>query len=141
MIEKLLEEGQTFDAVCALEIVEHVADPVQFIQTVSKLVRPGGFLFLSTINRTPLAYFGTIFMAERVLGWVPKGTHSLEKFITPEELKRYVEQPQTSSGQGEHSLKVVDISGMVYNPLSRKWSIEKAAGTPAMNYILTAVKV
>ncbi|QRV88802.1 methyltransferase domain protein [Ceratobasidium sp. AG-Ba] len=84
--EELVREGAQFDAVCAMEVVEHVDRPSEFLRNCGQLVKPGGHLFLSTIARTPIAYFLSILMAENVLGIVERGTHTHSKFINPSEL-------------------------------------------------------
>ncbi|KAG8732213.1 Hexaprenyldihydroxybenzoate methyltransferase, mitochondrial [Ceratobasidium sp. 428] len=84
--EELVQEGAQFDAVCAMEVVEHVDQPSEFLRNCGKLVKPGGHLFLSTIARTPVSYFLSILMAEHVLGLVERGTHTHSKFVNPSEL-------------------------------------------------------
>jgi ubiquinone biosynthesis O-methyltransferase len=83
--EELVKQNRQFDAVCALEIIEHVLDPKDFVKNCSKLtkarlglMKTNGFMFFSTINRTPISYLGTIILAENILNWVPKGTHTFE---------------------------------------------------------------
>lgn len=84
--EDLAAEGARFDVVCALEIIEHTADPPAFLRLAAELVRPGGLLILSTLNRTPQAYALGVVAAERVLRWLPAGTHDFAKFLKPEEM-------------------------------------------------------
>ncbi|KAJ3195438.1 Vacuolar protein sorting-associated protein 8 [Irineochytrium annulatum] len=93
----------SFDVVCALEIVEHVKDAKDFIGTCVGLVKPGGLAMVSTINRTPAARVFTVYMAENVLSWVPKGTHDPAKYVTPSELTNYIEQA---------GAKMVDTTGI-----------------------------
>ena len=81
------EPSPQFDVVCSLEVVEHVANPQQFVSTLNALVRPGGLLFISTINRTALSWALTIGLAEYALGWVSRGTHEWNKYVTVEELR------------------------------------------------------
>jgi len=75
--EQLVAEGLTFDAVLSLEVIEHVADPRAFVASLAALVRPGGLLVVSTINRTPTSYALGVLAAEHVLRWVPAGTHEV----------------------------------------------------------------
>jgi 2-polyprenyl-6-hydroxyphenyl methylase/3-demethylubiquinone-9 3-methyltransferase len=131
--EDLVNEKRLFDSICALEILEHVSDPQDFINSCFKLIKPGGILFFSTINRTPISYLATIALAEHVLKWVPPGTHQYEKYITPFELEAFV---LNAGGT------VLDTTGMVYNPFLNKWSLASGKGCAdlAMNYIVTARK-
>ncbi len=89
-VEELAAEGRQYDAAVCLEVVEHVPDPAAFIKECARLVRPGGMLILSTINRTFKAYALAIVGAEYVLGWLPRGTHDWNRFITPDELSRHI---------------------------------------------------
>lgn len=120
--EALVEESKQFDVVCSMEVIEHVDHPAAFLDTCSRLVKPNGHLFLSTIARTPLAYFLTIFMAEKVLGKVSQGTHTYSKYINPSEL---VEHFQTRGWitSDVPTRTQAEVRGMVYNPLSAKWSL------------------
>jgi len=127
-IEDLAAEGLTFDAVVCLEVVEHVPDPAAFLKTLAGLVRPGGLMLLSTINRTLKAYFLAIIGGEYVLRWLPIGTHQWDRFVTPEELGRYVEAA---------GLRAPVCKGLVYNPLSDVWSVD--ADTD-VNYLASAAK-
>lgn len=129
----MVNQGHAFDSVCALEILEHVTDPQEFINSCFKLVKPGGLLFFSTINRTPISYLATIALAEHILKWVPPGTHQHDKYITPIELEGFV---LNAGGL------VLDTTGMVYNPLMDKWTLAsgKSCADLAMNYIVTARK-
>lgn len=114
--EALVEQGRNFDAVLLLEVVEHVQDVPAFVATVAKLVRPGGLMILSTVNRTLKAYALAIFAAEYVLRWVPVGTHQWDRFVTPYELNTALRKagfvPQ-------------DVTGMIYNPLSDEWRLSR----------------
>ena len=127
--ETLLDEGATFDAVTCLEVVEHVPDVPAFLAVVEKLVRPGGVLVLSTLNRTLKSYLLAIVGAEYVLRWLPVGTHEWSKFVTPEELGRHVEALGLAS---------VSTRGLVYEPLRDVWSLSKDTD---VNYLLAAVKL
>ncbi len=151
--ESLLERGELFDLVCSVEVVEHVENPRKFVETLCNLVKPGGSLVLSTINRTQLSYFMAIFMAERVLGFAPPGTHEWNKFLTPQELKAFVEEsafiaPENArinegEAAGEKSpsrpslgFQVDCLNGMVYNPLGNSWSLSEK--NLEVNFILSA---
>ncbi|MGA7117538.1 MAG: bifunctional 2-polyprenyl-6-hydroxyphenol methylase/3-demethylubiquinol 3-O-methyltransferase UbiG [Hyphomicrobium sp.] len=114
MVEELAAEGLQFDAVVSLEVVEHVPDVGAFVKTCASLVRPGGALVLSTINRNLKSYALAIVAAEYVLGWLPRGTHQWDRFVTPEELARFV----TAAGMGSPTFK-----GIVYDPLKDTWSL------------------
>jgi 2-polyprenyl-6-hydroxyphenyl methylase/3-demethylubiquinone-9 3-methyltransferase len=122
------ERPASFDVVLALEIIEHVADVAVFLSAVSALAKPGGLVVLSTINRTPQARALAIFAAEKVLRWLPEGSHHYEKLITPVELSAALE----SAG-----LEPSPAIGLAFNPLTRIWS---AGDDVAMNYIMTARK-
>ena len=126
--EDLVAEAATFDVVVCLEVVEHVPDVAAFLQVVGQLVRPGGLLILSTLNRTLKAYALAIIGAEYVLRWLPVGTHQWERFVTPDELARYVR---------DAGLDAPAFEGMVYNPLSDLWSL--SADTD-VNYLAAAAK-
>ncbi len=84
--EQIESEGHSYDIVTAMEVIEHVNEPLEFLSCISRLVKPGGHLFLSTISRTAFAYFLTIFMAEHVMRLVTPGTHTHSQYIKPEEL-------------------------------------------------------
>jgi 2-polyprenyl-6-hydroxyphenyl methylase/3-demethylubiquinone-9 3-methyltransferase len=122
------ERGETFDVVLAMEVVEHVADVAAFVRACGEAVRPGGLLGLATINRTLRAFALAIVGAEYVLGWLPRGTHRWEKFVTPEELTLTVEAA---------GLVVTDLEGVVYNPLRDQWSLSRDT---AVNYMALAAK-
>lgn len=126
--ETLVAEGRTFDAVLCLEVVEHVPDPAAFVKTCAALVRPGGVLILSTINRTLKAYALAIVGAEYVLRWLPVGTHRWDRFITTSELEDHVR----NSG-----LRVWETRGLVYNPLRDSWSL---GNDTDVNYMMSAAK-
>ncbi len=114
--EALAESGAQFDIVLALEIVEHVADVDLFLRSCGRMVKPGGLLFLSTLNRTAKAWALAIAGAEYVLGWLPRGTHDWKKFLKPSEVAR---------GLRAGGIEPREIVGVVYAPLSRKWSLNK----------------
>ncbi len=127
-VEDLAADGKAFDAVTCLEVVEHVPDVGAFLAQCGALVRPGGLMVLSTINRTPASYALAIVAAEYVLGWLPRGTHQWERFVTPDELARHLmaaglERPRTE--------------GIVYEPWRGEWRLGADIG---VNYMAAAGK-
>jgi len=124
--EDVAAKGETFDVVLALEIVEHVADLHAFCDACAALVKPGGLLIVSTINRTLRARALAIGAAEKILHWAPEGTHEFEKLVTPDELRGAL-----------HALKVEGPFGMSFSPLSRQWAMSSDAG---MNYFMVGVR-
>ncbi|KAG1808719.1 S-adenosyl-L-methionine-dependent methyltransferase [Suillus subaureus] len=155
-IEQLVKEPKRFDAVCSMEVIEHVDNPVAFLSACAQLVKPGGHLFLSTIARTPLSYFLTILAAEYVLRKVAVGTHTYSKFINPSELisffQTYRSSPSSSSnptdsdhiGPGAsprpwitrtyaHGLPTrseAEVRGIIYIPWSGEWKLMSRSSTP-----------
>jgi len=126
-VEEIVERGQKYDVVLNMEVVEHVADLPLFMSACSQLVKPGGMMFIATINRTLLSWLFAIVGAEYVLGWLPRGTHSWRKFVQPAEL----EQLLSRSG-----LQIKVASGVKINPFTRRFSLSKRL---AVNYMLSAV--
>ncbi len=124
--EALAEDGEAFDVILNMEVVEHVADVDAFISSCASMVRPGGLMIVATLNRTLKAFALAIVGAEYVLGWLPKGTHQWEKFVTPAEAK------QAMAGSG---LEVLQEIGVVFNPLSDTWSLSSDTG---VNYMMVA---
>ncbi|MET1415739.1 bifunctional 2-polyprenyl-6-hydroxyphenol methylase/3-demethylubiquinol 3-O-methyltransferase UbiG [Roseibium sp. HPY-6] len=124
--EDLAAAGETFDVVLNMEVVEHVADVPLFLEATSSMVRPGGLMFIATINRTLKAYALAIVGAEYVLRWLPKGTHSYEKLVRPSE----IEGPLNLAG-----LNIIDRSGVSYNPVTDVWSRSRDMD---VNYMLLA---
>jgi 2-polyprenyl-6-hydroxyphenyl methylase/3-demethylubiquinone-9 3-methyltransferase len=120
--EALVDKGERFDLVTALEIVEHVADVRAFLRAASALVRPGGLLVLSTINRTPKARALAIVGAERILKWAPEGAHDYEKLVTPEEIRA-----------GAPTLNWKEPVGVSYQPFGRGWSLSRDV---SVNYLI-----
>lgn len=111
--EELAEvEPASFDVVTCMELLEHVPDPVSVIRACAELVKPGGHVFFSTINRNPKSYAFAILSAEYVLGLLPKGTHDYRRFIRPSELAAWAR---------EVGLELKDLTGMHYNPLTRRY--------------------
>lgn len=127
--EDLAVAGERFDVVLAMEIIEHVADPQGFMNTCAELLAPGGLMFCSTMNRNPKSYMMAIIGAERVMRWLPVGTHDWSKFVTPDELYALIR----SAG-----LDPVDRKGMVFNPLSWRWSLSDR--DLSVNYVTASVK-
>ena len=103
-----------YDVVLALEIIEHVSDIGLFMQQCTKLVKPGGLLIMSTLNRTPKSYLLGIIAAENILGWVPKGTHSWRKFVKPSEI---------ASHARKNGFITNEIKGLIYNPLKNNFTL------------------
>ncbi|MEL6385784.1 MAG: bifunctional 2-polyprenyl-6-hydroxyphenol methylase/3-demethylubiquinol 3-O-methyltransferase UbiG [Pseudomonadota bacterium] len=127
--EGLLANGEPpFDVVLNLEVVEHVADPQQFLKDCAGLVAPGGVMVVATLNRTPKAWALAIVGAEYVLGWLPRGTHAFDKFVTPDEIKRAVE----AAGMDARPPK-----GVSYSPLSDAWRLSNDA---KVNYMMVATR-
>ncbi|MEE3210212.1 MAG: bifunctional 2-polyprenyl-6-hydroxyphenol methylase/3-demethylubiquinol 3-O-methyltransferase UbiG [Pseudomonadota bacterium] len=115
-VEQLAEEmPASFDVVTCLEMLEHVPDPASIIQACYKLVKPGGMVFFSTINRNPKAYAMAIIGAEYIMRMLPAGTHDYDKFIKPSELTRWCRAAD---------LSVLDMTGMIYNPLTQEYSLK-----------------
>ncbi|MDO5621779.1 MAG: bifunctional 2-polyprenyl-6-hydroxyphenol methylase/3-demethylubiquinol 3-O-methyltransferase UbiG [Paracoccus sp. (in: a-proteobacteria)] len=125
--EALAEVGEAFDVVLCLEIVEHVADPQAFIDTCAGLLRPGGVMVCSTLNRTARSFAAAIIGAEWVMRWLPRGTHEWSRFITPDELAQQIRNA---------GLVVLDRSGMVFTPISWGWSLSDR--DLSVNYAITA---
>lgn len=136
-LEELSGEGEArqeehrktqFDAIVASEVVEHLADLETFAICCSHVLKPGGSLFITTINKTNLSYALAIVVAEQLLHIVPRGTHDWEKFVSPVELERLLES---------NGFLVQSVQGMLYNPISGAWSWTNST---AINYALHAVK-
>jgi 2-polyprenyl-6-hydroxyphenyl methylase/3-demethylubiquinone-9 3-methyltransferase len=115
-----------FDIVTCLEMLEHVPDPAAIIAAAAKLLKPGGCLVLSTLNRNPKSFALAILGAEYVLGLIPRGTHQYRRFIKPSEMAKELRT---------NGLAVRDISGMSYNPLTRSYSLGSDID---VNYLVTA---
>ncbi|THG13040.1 hypothetical protein TEA_012128 [Camellia sinensis var. sinensis] len=112
--EKLVEEHREFDAVIALEVIEHVADPSEFCKSLAALTVSDGATLISTINRSMRSYATAIIAAEYILHWLPKGTHQWSSFLTPEELALILHRA---------SITVQEMAGFVYNPLTGGWTL------------------
>ena len=119
-------EEAPFDVVLNLEVVEHVADPEQFLVDCAGLVKPGGLMIVATLNRTAKAFALAIVGAEYVLGWLPKGTHEFEKFLRPGE----IEAPLTRAG-----LDVDAPQGVSFNPIADQWRL---SNDTKVNYMMVS---
>jgi 2-polyprenyl-6-hydroxyphenyl methylase/3-demethylubiquinone-9 3-methyltransferase len=124
----LAKKRERFDVVLALEVVEHATDPTLFIAQAAALLKPGGAMVASTLNRTPLAYVVAILGAEYVLRWLPRGTHEYGKFRRPSELARDLR------GAG---LTLGDVSGLGYDPWRDRWRLQPGL---RVNYLTFATK-
>jgi 2-polyprenyl-6-hydroxyphenyl methylase / 3-demethylubiquinone-9 3-methyltransferase len=124
------EAAGQFDIVTCLEMLEHVPVPSSIINACAQLVKPGGDVYFSTINRNPKAYAFAILGAEYLLKLLPKGTHEYKKFIRPSELAKWLRQ----SG-----LELQDITGMTYNPLTKNYKLDPQ--DVSVNYLLHAKKI
>jgi 2-polyprenyl-6-hydroxyphenyl methylase/3-demethylubiquinone-9 3-methyltransferase len=128
--EALVEAGEPgFDAVLNMEVVEHVSDPLAYLTACRKLLKPGGLMVCSTINRNPKSYVMAIFGAEQVMRWLPKGTHEWSKFITPDELYDLLRRA---------GLDPVDRTGFVFNPV--RWSWRLSEHDLSVNYVTTSLR-
>lgn len=121
-------EPASFDAVCCMELIEHVPDPAALVADLAAMLKPGGQLFLSTLNRTPAAFGAAIVGAEYVMRMLPRGTHHYAQFLKPSELGRLLRRA---------GLELEDVSGLGYNPLARKAWLSRVT---AINYVLSARK-
>jgi len=127
--EQMAEEKPgAFDAVTCLEMLEHVPDPASIVESCARLVKPGGQVFFSTINRNPKSYLLAVIGAEYVLQMLPRGTHDFAKFIKPSELTRWCKQ----SG-----LEPDELIGMTYNPLTRHYALDRDTD---VNYLVRATR-
>jgi 2-polyprenyl-6-hydroxyphenyl methylase / 3-demethylubiquinone-9 3-methyltransferase len=126
--EALAEAGEAFDIVLAMEVIEHVADFRLFVEVSAATVKPGGLMFVATLNRTMKSFALAIVGAEYILRWIPRGTHQWDKFITPDELELALEQ----SG-----LRLIDQTGVIYNLLADRFQLSADMDT---NYMVAAEK-
>lgn len=123
------QHPESFDVVTCMEMIEHVPDPSSVIRACAALVKPGGHVFLSTLNRNPKSYLFAILGAERVLKLVPQGTHDFEKFIKPSELAQWVR---------DSNLRLTEMTGLTYNPLTRQYRLN--ADDVDVNYMIATQK-
>ena len=127
--EELANAGEQFDVVLNMEVVEHVPDPQSFLTACQTLLKPGGLMICSTLNRNAKSFGMAIIGAEWIMKWLPKGTHDWKKFITPDELAQFIRNA---------GLDPVDRMGMVFNPVAWSWSL--SARDLSVNYVTTSVK-
>ncbi len=127
--EDLAAAGEQFDVVLNMEVVEHVADPLAYLTACRQLLKPGGLMIASTLNRNAKSFALAIVGAEWVMRWLPKGTHDWAKFITPEELFQLLRNA---------GLDPVDRKGFVFNPVSWRWSISD--NDLSVNYVTASTK-
>jgi 2-polyprenyl-6-hydroxyphenyl methylase/3-demethylubiquinone-9 3-methyltransferase len=127
--EQAAETPGHFDIVTCMEMLEHVPDPASIVRSISMLLKPGGSAFLSTLNRTPLAFLLGIVGAEHVARLLPRGTHRYDRFIRPSELSAWLR---------DAGLQVRDITGLHYNPITRSVML---GGNVSVNYLVHAEKV
>lgn len=122
------QHPESQDVVTCMEMLEHVPDPASIIASIANVLKPGGFAFLSTLNRQPSAFVQAILGAEYILNIVPRGTHSYEQFIQPAELAKWCRN---------HELSTVDIRGLGYNPFTKRFSLTRKTN---VNYLLAVRK-
>ena len=127
--EALADAGERFDLVLAMEVVEHVADVGLFVRRCAEMVKPKGLMIAATINRTLKSFALAIVGAEYILRWLPVGSHSWDKFVTPNEFEIAMEQG---------GLRVFDERGVIYNLFADRWQISTDTD---VNYMVSAVKV
>lgn len=127
--EAMAADGEQFDVVLNMEVVEHVADPLAYLTACQKLLKPNGLMVCSTINRNPKSFAVAILGAEYVMRWLPKGTHQWSKFITPDELFELI------SNAG---LEPVDRKGFVFNPITWQWKLSDR--DLSVNYVTASLK-
>lgn len=128
--EVMADAGEKFDVVLNMEVVEHVSDPLAYLTACRQLLKPGGLMVCSTLNRNPKSFMVAIVGAEHIMRWLPKGTHEWSKFITPDELFELI----TNAG-----LQPVDRKGFVFNPIAWSWSLSDR--DLSVNYVTSSVKV
>ncbi len=127
--ESLAAAGEQFDVVLNMEVIEHVADPATYLSACQQLLKPGGLMLCSTLNRNAKSFMVAIVGAEHIMRWLPKGTHDWHKFITPDELYDLI---------GNAGLSPVDRKGFVFNPIAWSWSLSDR--DLSVNYVTASVK-
>ena len=124
--EGLADAGELFDIVLAMEVVEHVADVALFVDRAAAMVKPGGLLFVATLNRTAKSFALAIVGAEYILRWLPRGTHQWDKFVTPNELEIAIEQA---------GLRITGETGVIYDLFADRW---RQSRDMDVNYMVVA---
>ncbi|MFC2969904.1 bifunctional 2-polyprenyl-6-hydroxyphenol methylase/3-demethylubiquinol 3-O-methyltransferase UbiG [Acidimangrovimonas pyrenivorans] len=127
--ESLAAAGERFDVVLNMEVVEHVSDPLAYLSACHDLLKPGGLMICSTLNRNAKSFAMAIVGAEWVMRWLPKGTHEWNKFITPDELYDLIRRA---------GLDPVDRKGMVFNPVAWSWRLSDR--DLSVNYVTASVR-
>ncbi len=127
--EDVAATGEQFDVVLNMEVVEHVPDPLTYLTACQRLLKPGGLMVCSTLNRNPQSYLMAIIGAEHVMRWLPKGTHDWQKFITPDELFELLRKA---------GMEPVDRKGFVFNPISWSWALSDR--DLSVNYVTASTK-
>jgi 2-polyprenyl-6-hydroxyphenyl methylase/3-demethylubiquinone-9 3-methyltransferase len=122
------EEPGQFDVVTCMEMLEHVPDPAAIVRAAATLVKPGGHVFFSTLNRNPKSYLFAVIGAEYLLRMLPRGTHDYAKFITPAELSGFIRAA---------GLQLDGMKGLTYNPLTKIYSLNQDTG---VNYMVACTK-
>jgi 2-polyprenyl-6-hydroxyphenyl methylase/3-demethylubiquinone-9 3-methyltransferase len=127
--EQLLADGEPpFDLVLNMEVIEHVADPGEYLRSTSRLVKPGGMMIVATLNRTAKAFALAVVGAERVLRWLPAGTHDWRKFVKPEQMRDWL---------AHEPVAVQGPFGVSFNPLTGRWA---RSGDADVNYMMTVLR-
>lgn len=126
--EALAEAGEQFDVILNMEVIEHVVDRAGFMKACAAMLKPGGVMFVATLNRTFKAWGLAVVGAEYVLRWLPRGTHEWKKFVTPEEL---------SADIGASGLTITEQTGVSYNPILDRWSL---SSDMAINYMIVCTR-
>lgn len=126
--EEFVQKKPVFDVITCMELLEHVPDPASLLKVLSSLLKPGGRIFFSTINRTPQAFINALVIAEHVLKLLPKGTHEYKKFIKPSELQQWCL---------ETGIELKAMAGMGYNPLTKEYYL---TDNIKVNYLVYATR-
>lgn len=126
--EELAASGAQFDVVLNMEVIEHVADVASFMKACAALVKPGGVMFVATMNRTVKSFALAIVGAEYILRWLPRGTHNWEKLLKPSEINTHLEK---------NGMNLKEITGISFNPLKNEWHVSRDI---SVNYIMVAGK-